>query len=109
MAQMRLEVPVKTGFLRESIDSRETPFGFTVFPRAEYAKFVDQGTAAHIILPKTAKALRWYNILGAPIFAKKVEHPGTKPTFFVRRTVEAAKDRIHSLLEEIWREVHGLR
>ncbi len=107
--EMQRQIPLgKTGQTRESITSRETPYGFTVFSTSIIAKFLDLGTKAHLILPKAAKALRWFGVWGNPIFAKKVQHPGTAPTFFVRKTEEAVKDRIHSLLEEIWREVHGL-
>ena len=103
--------PIIIGEMRnqESIDSRETPYGFTVLPRASYAGFVDQGTKPHIIEPKTAKVLRWFGPWGNPIFARRVKHPGTTGIFFVRKTVDAVKDRIKDLLDSIWREVHGFR
>ncbi|MBA7590562.1 hypothetical protein ES708_32688 [subsurface metagenome] len=45
MTEMRRQIPLgKTGQTRESIDSRETPYGFTVFSTSIIAKFLDQGT-----------------------------------------------------------------
>lgn len=73
--------------------------------QAAYAKIMEYGSAAHIIEPVKAKALRWYEG-GASVFAKRVKHPGTKPYAFVRKTaqkwpqiVEASARRIQSRVE----------
>jgi len=96
MEEMRRIVPFKTGFLRESITPILTPSGFTVYPAAEYAEYVDQGTQPHTIFPSAAKALRFETAFGGMIFAKSVKHPGTRPTFFIRRTAEAVLDKLAS-------------
>jgi hypothetical protein len=101
---MRGLVPVKTGFLRESITRRTTPKGFLVYATAPYAKFVDQGTAPHAIFPRGASVLRWFGPLGAPIFAKYVFHPGTAGHHFVQRTKEAMRQVLKQLYLAIWRE-----
>ena len=101
---MRGLVPVKTGFLRESITRRTTPKGFLVYAAAPYAKFVDQGTAPHAIFPIGASVLRWFGPLGAPIFAKNVFHPGTMGHHFVQRTKEAMRQVLKQLYLAIWRE-----
>ncbi len=109
IAEMRNQVPFKTGFLRESVSGRETPKGFTVFASASYAKFVDEGTKPHMIRPVNGQALRWFGAFGNPIFARVVNHPGTKGVFFTRKTRDAVKTPIHDLLKRIWRQVHGIR
>ena len=101
---MRGLVPVKTGFLRESITRRTTPKGFLVYATMPYAKFVDQGTAPHAIFPRDASVLRWFGPLGNPIFAKNVFHPGTKGQHFVQRTKEAMQQVLKQLYLAIWRE-----
>jgi hypothetical protein len=101
---MRGAVPIKTGFLRESIVKRVTPSGFTVFPTASYAKFVDQGTKPHTIFPNQARVLRWYTPFGAPVFGKYAKHPGTKGVFFIQRTREAMLQVLRQLYISIWRE-----
>lgn len=81
-------VPVKMGFLRDSVDAKFTANGFSVFPTAPYAKFVDQPTKPHRIFPRGARVLRWFGEGGSPIFAAYVLHPGTKGVFFIKRTKE---------------------
>jgi len=48
----------------------------------EYAPDVEYGTSAHVILPKTKKALHWGGD-GGPVLAK-VNHPGTAAQPFMR-------------------------
>lgn len=108
MTEMRRQAPLgKTGFLRESVDSRMTPKGFTVWPRADYAEAVDKGTRPHEIVPRVAKALRWFGPYGNPIFAMRVKHPGFKGRFFIRRTRELVRTPLRELLKDIWRRLLG--
>ncbi len=104
MKFMRRLVPIKTGFLRESIARRQTPKGFLVYATAEYSPFVDHGTRSHWIFAKNAFVLRWFGPWGNPIFAKQVQHPGTKGVHFVERTKEAMKQVLKQLYIAIWRE-----
>jgi hypothetical protein len=101
---MRGIVPVKTGFLRDSISAKITANGFSVFPTASYSKFVDQPTKPHRIFPKGARVLRWFGEGGSPIFSAFVEHPGTKGAFFIKRTKEGMKAVLKQLYVMIWRE-----
>ena len=96
-------VPVKTGFLRDSVDAKFTPNGFSVFPKAPYAKFVDQPTKPHRIFPRGARVLRWFDG-GQPIFSAYVQHPGTKGVFFIKRTKEGVEKVLKQLYVMIWRE-----
>ena len=84
------ETPVDTGRLRNSIEAEQTDEGWIIGTNLDYAVPVEIGSPPHIIVPKTKKALRFEvdrkmrlakgkspkqaNI----VFAKKVEHPGTK-------------------------------
>lgn len=52
-----------------------------------YAKFVEDGTKAHPIVARNAKALRFY-MRGRLMFRKSVRHPGTKPTYFLKGALE---------------------
>ena len=63
-------VPVKTGFLRDSVVAEFTVNGFSVYPRAPYAKFVDQPTRPHRIFPSNARVLRWFGGGGFPILRR---------------------------------------
>jgi hypothetical protein len=97
-------VPVKKGFLRDSVTAEFTPNGFSVFPSAPYTKFVDQPTRPHRIFPSNARVLRWFGEGGSPIFAAYVSHPGTKGSFFIKRTKEGVKQVLKELYVMIWRE-----
>ncbi len=102
---MRSLAPLgKTFQLRESIISKFTPKGFTTYPDVYYAKYVEEGTKPHTILPRHTQALRWFGPWGAPIFAKRVEHPGTKPTHFIKRTREQCRKLLKTLWQILWRE-----
>lgn len=59
----------------------------------EVLKFLEWGTAPHTIEPDTADSLSWIDeATGNRVFAKKVEHPGTKPYAHLRSAI--AKTRI---------------
>ena len=101
---MRGAVPVKTGFLRNSVTQKMTPKGFSVYPTASYAKYVDQDTKPHYIFAKANGVLRWYGASGKPIFAKYVYHPGTKGKQYLKRTRDAMKPILRQLYVMLWRE-----
>ena len=106
MEEMRNQVPIKTGFLRESITRTFTPDGFLVYPTAPYAPFVDKGTAPHMIFPTSGKVLSWTNPSGAQIFARYVRHPGSRGRFFIANTFFAVKDRLFELMRNILGRVY---
>jgi len=106
MAEMRQQVPIRTGFLRESITTRITPAGFTVEPTAPYALAVEKGTGPHTIFPVRAKVLRFETEAGAIIFARYMKHPGFPGRFFVKRTAEAVRERLRELAENILRRLY---
>ncbi|AQT78325.1 hypothetical protein B1R94_02345 [Mycolicibacterium litorale] len=87
--QARQDVPVKTGNLGRSIREGEIRFvgpavvQGSVEATAPYAAAVHEGSRAHVIRPRTAKALR-FEIGGRTVFAKMVRHPGVKARPFLR-------------------------
>lgn len=89
-ARAKQLAPVQTGRLRSSIHA-EPKFTFrgpTVRVSADvnYATFVENGTAPHLIRPRTAKALK-FKIGGRTVYAKVVHHPGTKAVHFMAKAV----------------------
>lgn len=56
------------------------------------------------IFSSGARVLRWFGGDGSPIFAAYVFHPGTKGSFFVKRTAEGVKQVLKELYVMIWRE-----
>lgn len=87
--QARQDVPVRTGNLGRQIGEGpismigpKTAHG-SVHDNADYALYVHEGTRPHVIRPKNAQALR-FNVGGREVFAKRVDHPGTKARPFLR-------------------------
>ncbi|MDD3467257.1 MAG: HK97 gp10 family phage protein [Campylobacterales bacterium] len=101
-SEARREAPKDTGELRASIDvisitASEAIVGHKLNPnivvnwgnaKTIYPLFVHEGTSAHVIEPKSKKALHWN---GAPHPAKKVNHPGTKANPYFERALQSPK------------------
>ena len=79
LRDIKMNCPVDNGRLRASIVMEERGDSFVIGTNVEYAKYVELGTAPHIIRPKNKKALYWYK---AKHPVKKVKHPGTKGRHF---------------------------
>ena len=83
--------PVDTGRLRASIRA-DPPRIFslrgsvTVGSDVEYAPWVNDGTRPHVIRPVRAQVLR-FNVGGRIVFAKVVNHPGTRARPFLDRAL----------------------
>lgn len=122
----------RTGQLRESIEVSDRPTGFAVGPTADYALFVDQPTRPHVIRPRHKKALAFASSIGrrgtteegdafqviryggkearrGAIFAKHVNHPGTKGMRFIEETGRRVEQPVGQLLESaLQREIDQL-
>lgn len=92
---------MRTGRLRSSIKA-DPPRVFTLRPsvtigsNVEYAEWVHDGTRPHTIRPRRAKALRFV-VGGRVVYAKVVDHPGTKPRPFLDRALrEVSRSRGYS-------------
>jgi len=85
----------RTGRLRSSMrgsssNSRMFNFFAKVEATAPYALFVDEGTRAHVIVPRNAPRLVFFWArVNRWVYATKVKHPGTTGRFFSRRTQRA--------------------
>jgi hypothetical protein len=65
---------------------------------APYVKWLEEGTDAHVILPRKAAALRFIQA-GRFRFAKRVNHPGTRPTHFMQNARDQAESAAHRFFE----------
>lgn len=79
----------RTGRLRRSGRHKVRRNKLTLGWSAPYAGYVEYGTRPHVIKPRRASALRFV-AGGRTVFAKKVNHPGTKPRKFGYRATRAA-------------------
>lgn len=86
------QVGVKTGALKKSIkvgrhERKYNGQKITVGSNLNYALFHHQGTKKHVIYPKSGGVLRFSvsDSRGGSrvIYAKKVNHPGTKPNRYL--------------------------
>src|SRR5438874_1231951 len=82
-----------SGFLRSSIGRvRDSNGDILVGPGMNYpvgyAGYVNDGTAAHSIDSHGTWPLR--SSATGQVFGRHVNHPGTKPTFFIQRSLEDA-------------------
>lgn len=82
--------------------------GFTLSDAVPQAWFLEYGTRAHKIRPKRAKALRFTGRSGQPVFAREVNHPGTKADPFMGPAVFGNAGRFERIYEgEIRKEFDG--
>lgn len=61
--------------------------------RSRVSVWVEQGTVPHIIVPRRARVLVFQNEQGATIFARRVNHPGTRAYRVLDRAVRIAVRR----------------
>ena len=93
----------KTGAVERSVSTRfEDPMAGIVFldPAVPVAGFIHQGTRPHTIMPGKRRFLRWVSRGGSFAFAKRVQHPGTKPDPFLHDALRAKEGRIQSIMAE---------
>ena len=116
VAEAKVRVPRRTGNLGRSI--AKTMVGadsVRIAARANYAAYVELGTRAHDIVPRTKRVLAWASGGGARltgsarkgaamIFAMRVHHPGTKPHPYLlpgaRAAIEGAN--LKNVIYEAW-------
>lgn len=68
-------------------------------------RFQDKGTKAHVIMPKAARRLV-FQVPGGTAFARKVNHPGTKPQNYTVKTAEVWQAKVASLMQASIAGVH---
>jgi hypothetical protein len=86
-------VPFITGFLLQSFSAYLEPGILHWYPTASYARFVEFGTAPHVIEPKNGRALYWP---GAQHPVARVNHPGTRANPYMERIIAAATPDINA-------------
>ena len=97
----------RTGKMSASVQYTPSEMGGKVTASAKHAKFLDEGTKPHRILPRRAKMLRFVSRSGSIVFARGVNHPGTKAINFSGKESEfvsvAFEDRMDRAAEEVVR------
>lgn len=68
-------------------------------------RFQDKGTKAHVIMPKSARRLV-FQVPGATVFARKVNHPGTKAKNYTVITAAVWQAKVASLMQGYIAGVH---
>jgi hypothetical protein len=89
---MRAYVPVRTGYLLSTIRKQRSYVRGSVTvlvgsKKIDYTQYVNYGTRAHEIAARNKKYLRFVTSSGQIVFAKRVQHPGTQPTYFIDRAM----------------------
>jgi HK97 gp10 family phage protein len=73
-------------------------YAYTLKQAAPHAHLVEFGTKAHTVTPKDKKFLMFGNLFKR--FAKKVQHPGSRPIPFFRDAIRAQRNNVKRLLEQ---------
>jgi hypothetical protein len=102
-AEIVQRTPVDTGRLRSSISSGvqrtpEGPEGIVFVQQVAYAVPVEEGTRPHVIVPRTKRVLR-FTSGNRVVFARQVNHPGTKGRHMFREGAAAAEPEIRRIFE----------
>ena len=118
--EVKERTPTRTGQLRASITKKGSGLRYEVGTRVKYARYVEEDTRPHEILPRTKQALAWPGGGGSAaglgrgpqgtlkkggflIVRKRVHHPGTKGVHMfehgLRENVDAIKRIISAQIE----------
>lgn len=80
----------ESGRLRESIQFvpkvSSTAASIEFYSRVPYARYVIDGTPAHVIVPRNARVLRWQQG-GQWVYRQRVNHPGARANPFAEKAV----------------------
>lgn len=73
--------------------------GYLIGPTVDYGGFVTNGTRAHMIYPRNARALYW---AGASHPVRSVNHPGTKPNpYLTEGLMQAAPQATSAVIKTL--------
>lgn len=116
----KLNARKRSGHLKQSIHAGIlTPSKAQVEASAPYAGYVEGGTRPHLILPVKGRFLAWNNSPGATrltgtlrsgvrpnVFARRVNHPGTRPYPFMMPAAERALSELDlsDVVIEAWND-----
>lgn len=93
--QILAEMPEKTGKLKASVTHRHDANGGEITIGANYALFVHEPTKPHKIMGRPILAFAHG---GTTVFARYVNHPGTKGNPFIDRGLDKASDDIEAAM-----------
>ena len=82
--------------LRGSIDGKASSLEGKVVADTPYARFVNYGTAPHVIEGNPLA----FRVGGSMVFARRVMHPGTKPRPFMEAAAAAGDKAMDSAAEK---------
>jgi len=88
-------VPIRSGYLVQNWDWEAGTFQARWYPKAQYAPYVEFGTAPHVIEPVNKKALANTKSGWGPY--RRVHHPGTKANPFLERIRDSAQPDVDAL------------
>lgn len=86
--------------LRRAVDIKRLPGDAIRGEMPQVARWLNDGTRAHIIRARNKKALFFYNREGEPIITQQVRHPGTKATHFAEKALEATGKDVENDMRE---------
>lgn len=90
--------PVRTGALRASVKASQSgPLAWRIASPLTYAPMVESGTRPHVIRPRRAKILA-FTVGGTRVFARAVNHPGTKGAQMFAKGAEALRSGLPAIL-----------
>lgn len=97
--------PVRTGLMRQSwYVAEQGDLNSVLTNRAPYFLYFIEGTSPHEIRPRFASVLRFQSGTDV-IFAKLVNHPGTKPSDLPEQVKRGTEQEIPRFFGEAWHEV----
>jgi len=103
-ANVRQESPVDEGRLAGSWNLSGSGLSYRISTSVEYAEMVHEGTAPHVILPRTPGGVLVFQSNGRTVFAKRVNHPGTPANPYAERAIDATRSRVDEFVNRAFRE-----
>lgn len=96
LSEARSSAPTDTGELRSKIDGQVlSSTSGEIVSRAQHSSYVNSGTKAHTIEPRRKSVLRFEGGDG-PVFARRVQHPGTAAQPFMDEAERTAQSTLTS-------------
>ena len=81
------------------IDADPEALGATLVSNSKVARFLESGTRPHVITPRRKDALRFVPAGGGAVFARSVNHPGTKPRNYLAAEASASDAPLTAAVE----------
>jgi hypothetical protein len=94
----------RTGATSQGLRFRIRPDEVEWYDGTPQALFLEEGTKRHIIKPRNKKVLYWPEARGGPVFAGRVNHPGTKPYHWLGEGIHRSVPLFVRFFEERVRE-----